>query len=68
MTDQPAAPHPDEEPADLEYDLAHEAVADLDSAAPSQPARAPASDVATRTGTYGGGDYGYDLAHDIPPG
>ena len=49
-------------PADLEYDLAHETV-DLRCAGPGCPPelmRAP-----ERTDDYDG-DYGYDLAHDIP--
>jgi hypothetical protein len=52
--------------ADLEYDLAHEAG---DHAVPSQRRAAapehPPAVVATETSDTSG-DYGYDLAHDIP--
>ena len=52
--------------ADLEYDEAH---ADL-GAASSRPAAEPVQ-VVTATGAAGeeageGGDYAYDLAHDLP--
>jgi hypothetical protein len=58
MTEQ-TSPTPGE---DLEYDLAHDAVE------PQQPVPGPAprTQVATETAGYDG-DYGYDLAHDIPP-
>ena len=46
---------------DLEYDLAHEATAGADA----QPAREEPVYVPTETKDYAG-DYGYDLAHDVP--
>jgi hypothetical protein len=66
MTDQnrPDQP-PAEDCSDLEYDLAHEAV-DAATDAPSAIRRPAASTyVVTETDGYDG-DYGYDLAHDIP--
>ena len=59
----PHDPHaPDPEPTeDLEYDLAHEAdVHQVPSAATAEPVYVP-----TQTLDYDG-DYGYDLAHDVP--
>lgn len=54
----PGAPEPGE---DLEYDLAHEWAARSVAAVP-----APESVyVATQTPDEGG-DYGYDMAHDVP--
>ena len=57
---------------DLEYDLAHEAVAaaGADSAAgasddDSDPDSSGLTYVATETPEYGG-DYSYDLSHDVP--
>jgi hypothetical protein len=62
----------DPQPApDLEYDLAHEAgIAASGDAPPPHPSPAgPEKDaavyVATETKGYDG-DYGYDLAHDVP--
>ena len=61
--DAPQAPAP-ESVGDLEYDLAHEA---LEAAKPSIPAPVtPSIEPVTRKGDYHGGDYSYDLAHDIP--
>jgi hypothetical protein len=53
--------------ADLEYDLAHEpeAAAGAGEPPPGQQQR-PQVYVATETRDYPGGDYGYDLAHDVP--
>jgi hypothetical protein len=66
MTDpDPLAQPGTEECSDLEYDLAHEAVptaADADQG--NAPTRAEPTYVATES-DYDG-DYGYDLAHDIP--
>jgi hypothetical protein len=58
MTEHPV---PDEAP-DLEYDLAHEA-----SGEPTEHAQQerPSVYVATETEGYDG-DYGYDMAHDVP--
>jgi hypothetical protein len=47
---------------DLEYDLAHEWVADPHAAAPHP---AVLVQVVTETDDRGG-DYGYDMAHDVP--
>lgn len=48
--------------SDLEYDLAHEAA--------QQPQQHHAAhhpvQVATQTPAYDAGDYGYDLAHEVP--
>ena len=49
-------------PEDLEYDLAHEIDTSRERAAP--PAPDPVY-VPTETDGYDG-DYGYDLAHDVP--
>ena len=49
-------------PEDLEYDLAHEIDTSKERAAP--PAPDPVY-VPTATDGYDG-DYGYDLAHDVP--
>jgi hypothetical protein len=49
--------------ADLEYDLAHERAAAAE--APSGQQRRPSVYVPTETKDYDG-DYGYDLAHDVP--
>ena len=47
---------------DLEYDLAHEWAAD-----PHAPASHPGAIVQVCTETDDrGGDYGYDMAHDVP--
>lgn len=57
MTEQPTG---DEAP-DLEYDLAHEASGAAEhEEEPAQPVY-----VATETQGYDG-DYGYDMAHDVP--
>jgi hypothetical protein len=63
----PEQPDPDVELAepgttDLEYDLAHEWAADP-HAARSRPGTVV--QVVTETDDRGG-DYGYDLAHDVP--
>jgi hypothetical protein len=60
--DRPDQP-PAEDCSDLEYDLAHEAV-DASAAAPARRPT-PSTYVVTETDGYDG-DYGYDLAHDIP--
>lgn len=52
---------PDE---DLEYDLAHEARESADS--PGREGTADPISVPTQTPGYSGGDYSYDMAHDIP--
>jgi hypothetical protein len=54
-------PRPEE---DLEYDLAHDARDAVDAAA--EPATARPVAVPTETPRYSGGDYSYDLAHDVP--
>jgi hypothetical protein len=51
--------------SDLEYDLAHEALPETDSARSGTAKPSRPTYVATET-DYEGGDYGYDLAHDIP--
>jgi hypothetical protein len=57
--DPAAAPEPD-----LEYDLAHEpGIAEVGKT--TLPGQRPMSYVATETTEYDG-DYGYDLAHDVP--
>ena len=57
MTEQPIAA----EAPDLEYDLAHES-----SGAPAhEQEEKPSVYVATETEGYDG-DYGYDMAHDVP--
>jgi hypothetical protein len=61
---EPPAPETD---VDLEYDLAHDANSDCLDAPYEQPP-ADMIVVATETPTYSGGDYSYDLAHDIPRG
>jgi hypothetical protein len=48
---------------DLEYDLAHEWTCGPDDAVTRRDR--PAVYVATET-TDEGGDYGYDMAHDVP--
>jgi hypothetical protein len=56
----------DAEPAsDLEYDLAHESTAGGTDLADPGPGHEPSVYVATQTNDYDG-DYGYDLAHDVP--
>jgi len=66
-TPQPAATG-DHGPPDLEYDLAHDAT-EQNCSGPDCPPHAPATrplvQVDNRTHEYDG-DYGYDLAHDIP--
>jgi len=53
--------------SDLEYDLAHEAgISDSGgTASPTEQENGPMVYVATETTGYDG-DYGYDLAHDVP--
>jgi hypothetical protein len=59
--------------ADLEYDLAHEAPLSADETDRDPAERGVDPDeprhvhVVTET-AYDGGDYGYDLAHDVPGG
>jgi hypothetical protein len=68
VTEDAAVRGPKPEPTpDLEYDLAHEAaVAGGGGVAPTtEPEKDPAVYVATETKGYDG-DYGYDLAHDVP--
>lgn len=57
---------PDEQRAthDLSYDLSHGVADDLSR--PRAPLSAPPVTVVTGTPDEGG-DYSYDLAHDIPP-
>lgn len=63
MTDSQADPCSDEQSGgDIEYDLAHEAVAD--SAMVSHETEAHASVLPEMP--EDSGDYSYDLAHDIP--
>jgi hypothetical protein len=66
MSDQPADPVTSDV-GDLEYDLAHEAI-DGSEASPISTSHRPAPpiDVPTKTSSYDGGDYGYDMAHDNP--
>lgn len=62
----------DERAEDYSYDLAHEAVVEGHDPEQVIPELAPHTEeehvtyVATRT-TDTGGDYGYDMAHDLPP-
>jgi len=65
MTDpnRHAQPAP-EECSDLEYDLAHEAVTATGGSIPTTTRPPEPTYVATES-DYDG-DYGYDLAHDIP--
>lgn len=52
---------------DLEYDLAHEEVDGAGRATDAPTAAAPADPVYVPTETLDyDGDYGYDLAHDVP--
>jgi len=52
--------------SDLEYDLAHESMVDAAAADPNAAhEQGPSVYVATQTKDYDG-DYGYDLAHDVP--
>lgn len=53
-----------EECSDLEYDLAHEAVPATGDTTPAASRKPEPTYVTTET-DYDG-DYGYDLAHDIP--
>ena len=50
----------DDFPADLEYDLAHEAVG------PPAPRPDDQARCVPIMPADGGGDYSYDLAHDVP--
>jgi hypothetical protein len=69
MTDNPdSAQATAAQVGDLEYDLAHETVADLPADTPPPPAE-PQDYGSSITGStprrpYDGGDYGYDMAHD----
>ena len=56
------------EPAsDLEYDLAHESAAEGGADRPARAGRQDHPEVYVATETAGfDGDYGYDLAHDVP--
>jgi hypothetical protein len=58
----PAVPNGQQPAWDLEYDLAHEGRPDINEGeqVPPEPVH-----VATETPAYDG-DYGYDLAHDLP--
>jgi hypothetical protein len=68
VTQHPKDPDADEESApDLEYDLAHESSLAGEHASVADPANGPSVYVATQTDDYDG-DYGYDLAHDVPRG
>jgi hypothetical protein len=62
--DRPAQP-PDEDCSDLEYDLAHEVLETSTGPPPATGRPTTATYVVTETDGYDG-DYGYDLAHDIP--
>jgi hypothetical protein len=63
VTDNQADPFSDEQSGgDIEYDLAHEAVADSALVSHETEAQAPVLPVMPEDG----GDYSYDLAHDIP--
>ena len=72
MAEDSAAPEDSEVEApvggpDLEYDLAHDQVAGAGAGGP-EPAAGRRPDqvyVPTETTDYDG-DYGYDLAHDVP--
>ena len=61
VTDQPRPDTAMTDQPDLEYDLAHEA----DVRQPPPLVAVEAVYVPTRTAAYDG-DYGYDLAHDVP--
>lgn len=50
---------------DLEYDLAHEAHEAVEQPARHEPHHEPVQ-VSTETPAYDEGDYGYDLAHEVP--
>ena len=62
MTDAGAGGTSEPQP-DLEYDLAHEAP--TDAAASRSRHAPPVVCVATETADHDG-DYGYDMAHDVP--
>lgn len=63
MTDNQADPFSDEQSGgDIEYDLAHEAVADSALVSLETEAHACVLPVMPEDS----GDYSYDLAHDIP--
>ena len=68
MSDEPSTEQTATEVGDLEYDLAHEAAADLRADAESAPVepsgQAPSNAGSMPTRGYDGGDYGYDMAHD----
>ena len=63
MQTEPGGESAAEEPVpDLEYDLAHET-----SGERAEPADRPQERIYVATQTDdSGGDYGYDLAHDVP--
>jgi hypothetical protein len=66
MGDQPTRPDISEPAEDLEYDLAHESRGRQgERSAPSRHQEATGALVATET-PDSDGDYGYDLAHDLP--
>jgi hypothetical protein len=63
VTDNQADPFTDEQSGgDIEYDLAHEAVADSALVSHETEAHAPVLPEMPEDS----GDYSYDLAHDIP--
>jgi hypothetical protein len=67
MTEPERSDQPDpQDCSDLEYDLAHEAPGTAGGADPAATRPPERTYVATETADYDGGDYGYDLAHDIP--
>ncbi len=61
VSDQPQAVPESPDSGDLEYDLAHEWATNRARGAVARPSVY----VATET-IDTGGDYGYDLAHDVP--
>ena len=61
--DQPDRASDEQSGGDIEYDLAHEAVAD--SALMSHEPEAPHAPTLPEM-PEDGGDYSYDLAHDVP--
>jgi hypothetical protein len=66
MTDQPTRHDSSEPVEDLEYDLAHESQGSQGKgSAPSPHLETTGSLVGTET-PQADGDYGYDLAHDLP--
>jgi hypothetical protein len=68
MHDNPDVAATDAEPgSDLEYDLAHESTGGIAAGGdlPPRQDQRPSVYVPTETKDYDG-DYGYDLAHDVP--